>query len=103
MRAPRFLTRRILRPLRVFHVTTPVPSDPMSPEYLYLVQQSKRVSLIRTLDAFRVTNFLSWPILLGVVLIKWLDLIVSNSLIRSLINEYDLLRRVEEPSVENRH
>src|ERR1700722_1116223 len=102
MRAPRFLTRRILRPLRILHVTTPVPSDPLSPEYLYLVQQSKRESLIRTLNSFRSTNLLSWSILLGVVLVKWLAWVRANSLMRSLINEHDLLRRAEEAPVENR-
>jgi hypothetical protein len=102
MRAARFLTRNILRPLRVLRVTATVPPDPLSPEYLYLVQQSKRVSLVRTLDSFRANNLLSWPILLVVVLIKWLDLGLSNCLIRSLINEHDLLHRIDEQPAENR-
>jgi hypothetical protein len=103
MRAPRFLKRSLLRRLRVLRVTTAVPSDPLSPEYLYLVQQSKRVSLVQTLNAFRADNLLSWPFLSGVVLIKWLDLGLSNSLIRSLINEHDLLQRLDEQNVEKRH
>jgi len=103
MRAPRFLTRSMLRPLRVLRVAAIVPPDPMSPEYLYLVQQSKRVSLIRSLDAFRADNLRSWPYLLMVVLVKWLDLGLSNCLIRSLINEYDLLHRIDARPVENRH
>jgi hypothetical protein len=93
----------MLRPLRVLRVASAVPSDPLSPEYLYLVQQSKRVSLVRTLDLFRANNLLSWPVLFVVVLIKWIDLGLSNCLIRSLINEHDLLRRIDDQPVENRH
>ncbi len=104
MRAPRFLTRTLLRPLRFLDATGIVPSDTHSPEYLYLVQQSKRVSLVRTLNSFRGGNVRSWPLLLCIAFVKWLDLVLSSSLIRSLINEYDLLHRSEvENNVEKRH
>lgn len=72
-----------------------MPPDPLSPEYLYLVQQSKRIALVQTLDSFRSDNFGSWPRLLASALLKWVDLGLSNSLIRSLINEYDLLNRID--------
>ena len=94
MRAPRLLTRAMLRPLRVLRVAGTMPSDPFSPEYLYLAQQSKRVSLVRTLNDFRRNNVLKWPLLLAVVFVKWIDLVLSNALIRSLINEHDLQRRM---------
>jgi hypothetical protein len=95
MRAPRFVTRKILRPLRVLRVSVGLPPDPLSPEYLYLVQQSKRIALVQTLNLFRFDNFWSWPVLVACVVLKWLDLGLSNSLIRSLINEYDLLNRID--------
>jgi hypothetical protein len=99
MRAPRFLTRKMLRPLRVLQISASSPPDPMSPEYLYLVQQTKRLSLVRTLDSFKLDNVKQWPKLFAIAAIKWLDLSISTTLIRSLINEHDLLRRCEgEPN-----
>ena len=102
MRAPQFLTRAILRPLRVLRAAGTVPNNTHSPEYLYLVQQSKRISLVRTLNCFGADNVRAWPLLLASAFVKWLDLILSNSLIRSLINEYDLLHRIDVKNVEKR-
>jgi hypothetical protein len=85
----------MLRPLRVLDAAGPVPLDTLSPEYLYLVQQSKRLSLVRTLNRFGPRNILEWPLVLAVALVKLADLILSNALIRSLINEHDLLKRVD--------
>lgn len=103
MRVPRLLTRAMLRPLRVLPVTTCVPLDTYSPEYLYLAQQSKRVSLVGTLNRFRMGNVHLWPLLLSIVFVKWLDLVLANALIRSLINEYDLLHRVDTQNIEKQH
>ena len=102
MRAPRFFTRAVLRPLRVLRAAGTVPADTHSPEYLYLVQQSKRVALVRTLNCFRRNNVHVWPLLLASTFVKWLDLVLANSLIRSLINEYDLLHRVDAKNAEKR-
>jgi len=102
MRAPAFLKRSMLRPLRVLRVSRAIPNDPMSPEYLYLVQQSKRVSLVQTLNSFHSNNLRSWPLLVALVMFKWIDLRLSNSIIRSLINEHDLLKRTDSLSTENR-
>jgi hypothetical protein len=102
MRAPKFLTRAMLRPLRILRAAGTVPNDTHSPEYLYLVQQSKRISLVRTLNCFGTENVRAWPLLLASAFVKWLDLILSSSLIRSLINEYDLLHRIDGKNVEKR-
>lgn len=83
----------MVRRLRVLRAAGEVPGDPYAPEYLYLIQQSKRLSLVCTLDRFRLANLLIWPWLIIVVLIKWADLALSNTLIRALINEHDLLQR----------
>lgn len=90
----RRLTGALLRRLRVLEAAGAVPADPYAPEYLYLVQQSKRLSLARTLGHFRWKNLPLWPVLVAAVLVKWADLALANALIRSLINEYDLLQRV---------
>jgi hypothetical protein len=95
MSVPRFLSPALLRPVRLLPVQGKVPFDPHSPEYLYLVQQTKRISLVRTLNRFRLGNLLLWPALLAIVLLKWADLALSTTLIRSLINEYDLLQKLE--------
>ena len=100
---PRWLNRAMLRPLRVLRASGPVPGDAFSPEYLYLVQQSKRLSLVRTLNEFEFRNILIWPVLLVIVAIKWVDLAISNTLVRSLINEHDLLKRIDHQNTEGSH
>lgn len=92
----------LLRRLRVLKVAGTVPADPCAPEYLYLVQQSKRLSLVRTMHNFRLGNVLLWPVLVIAVLAKWVDLAISNTLIRALINEYDLLQRAASSAERDR-
>ena len=101
MRLGQFLTRSMLRRLRILRVDR-VPPDPLSPEYLYLVQQTKRISLVQSLDSLRPDSLKSWPFLLAVVVAKWLDLKLTNTLIRSLMNEHDLLKRISAPDTESR-
>ena len=100
MKLRHLLSRAVLRPLRMLPADR-IPFDPHSPEYLYVAQQAKRVSLVRTLGSFRLGNFPLWPLLSIVVVAKWADLVIANALVRALINEYDLLerisRRTEEP------
>ena len=67
--------------------------DPHSLAYLYLVQQGKRLSLGSTIGRLRPRNVLLLPVLLPIVLVKLVDLWVANVVIRSLINEHDLLER----------
>ena len=102
MRLTHLLTRRLLRPVRVLRVSENIPFDPLSPEYLYLVQQSKRVSLLRTLGALTSDNLRSWPVLLAAALVKWMDLKLSNTLIRSMINEHQLLDIINRAETGNR-
>ena len=70
---------------------------PDSPEYLFLVQQAKRISLSKTIGRFSRWNFLIWPWLIIVAGMKWLDLALSNTIIRSFINEMDLQKVIAEP------
>jgi hypothetical protein len=67
--------------------------DPHSPEYLYLIQQSKRLSLANSIARLRPKNILIVPVLLPVILTKAIDLWIANQLIRSLINERDLMEQ----------
>jgi hypothetical protein len=93
MKLRHLFSRAVLRPLRTLPAAR-IPFDPYSPEYLYVAQQTKRLSLVRTLDSFRLRNLPLWPVLSVIALGKWADLMISNSLVRSLINEYDLLQRI---------
>ena len=93
MKLRHMFSRAVLRPLRMLPADR-IPFDPHSPEYLYVAQQAKRVSLVRTLDSFRLGNLPLWPVLSVIVLAKWADLSISNALVRALINEYDLLQRI---------
>jgi hypothetical protein len=93
MKLRHLFSRAVLRPLRTLPAAR-IPFDPHSPEYLYVAQQAKRLSLVRTLDSFRLGNLPLWPVLSVIALAKWVDLMISNALVRSLINEYDLLQRI---------
>src|SRR5690242_5484463 len=88
--------RLILLRLRVHLVDGPAAANPNSIEYLYLVQQSKRISLSATVGRFSRRNVLFWPFLLALTCIKWLDLSLTTSLIKSFINELALERLSSE-------
>jgi len=79
--------------------TSPVPVDTTldrsSPDYLLLVQQCKRVSMSRELARLTLKNLPLWPWIVAVLVVRWVDLALTNTLIRSLINERDLLRQSE--------
>ena len=63
-----------------------------SPQYLYLVQQAKRISLSETVARLTLKTLPLWPAILAIAAFKWIDLALANTLVRSLINEHDLLR-----------
>src|ERR1700687_180652 len=93
MKLRHLFSRAVLRPLRTLPAAR-IPFDPHSPEYLYVAQQAKRLSLVRTLDGFRLGNLPLWPVLSVIALAKWAELMIPNPLVRSLINEYALLHRI---------
>ena len=84
--------RMLLLRLRVHRLKGPTTANPNSVEYLYLVQQSKRLSLATTVGRFSRWNVLFWPFLLIIVFTKWMDLSLTTTLIKSLINESMLER-----------
>ena len=49
-------------------------ADPNSPDYLYLVQQCKRLSLSVTVGRLRPGNLALFPVLLLIILLKAADL-----------------------------
>ena len=75
----------------------PVPGgftlDPQSAEYLYLVQQHKRLSLAASIGRMRPGNILLLPLIVPVILLKTADLWICNQMVRSMINERDLMLR----------
>ena len=85
------LGRFCLLKLRRHPSAFPRGIDPYSPEYLYLVQQSKRVSLSATMARLRPRNIIILPILLLIIGAKVVDLWMATLIIRGLINERDLL------------
>ncbi|MDR3441147.1 hypothetical protein [Telmatospirillum sp.] len=85
--------RTLLLRLRLHRLEREHAADPQSPEYLYLVLQSKRLSLSATIGRFRPATLPVWPLLLAVTVIKTLDLWIANQIVRSLINERDLMDR----------
>jgi hypothetical protein len=87
--------REALLRLRVLRVPAKVEVSPYSNEYLYLVQQGKRLGLSHTLARFRLKNIPTWPVIFVVALWRYIDLKITNALIQSIINENELIRRIE--------
>ena len=85
--------RRLLR-LRVFVLDRDYAADPFSPEYLYLIQQQKRLSLSRTMGRLQPRNLPLFPVIILIALAKCLDLAVTNQIVQSLINERLLVTHV---------
>lgn len=83
-------TRAILLRLRVHRLGHEHTAEPYSPEYLYLVQQAKRLALSATIARLRPRNLLLFPLIIPVAAIRAVDLWIANQIIRSLINERDL-------------
>lgn len=88
-------TRRWLLRLRILGVPGGCTLDPHSLEYLYLIQQRKRLSLSASVGRLRPANLLLLPAILVVVLVKTIDLWTTNQVVRSIINEYDLQQRLD--------
>jgi len=91
------VVRSALLRLRVHRLAREHAADPNSAEYLYLVQQSRRLSLSKSIARLRPRNLLILPLLLPVIVVKTVDLWIANQIIRSLINERDLIRQSLRP------
>jgi len=91
------VVRSALLRLRVHRLAGEHAADPNSAEYLYLVQQSRRLSLSKSIARLRPRNLLILPLLLPVIVVKTVDLWIANQIIRSLINERDLIRQSLRP------
>ncbi len=96
------IVRSALLRLRVHRLASKHAADPYSAEYLYLVQQSKRLSLSTSMAWLRPRNFLILPLVLPVILVKAIDLWIANQVIRSLINDRDLIRQSLRPDGQDR-
>jgi hypothetical protein len=72
---------------RVFDLKHEHTADPFAPDYLYLVQQQKRLSLSKTVGSLRPRNLPLIPFILMAALLRYLDLLVTNQITRSFINE----------------
>jgi hypothetical protein len=92
------LERKLLLRLRIHAKPTGLAAggniNPFSLEYLYLVQQAKRLSLSATLGRIRPSSLLMWPVVLPVAVVKTFDLWMTTLLIRSMLNEHDLMARI---------
>jgi hypothetical protein len=73
-------------------------ADPFSPEYLYLIQQSKRLSLSTSMARLRPRYLFILPLVLPIIIVKAMDLWIANQVIRSLINERDLIEQTLRPN-----
>ncbi len=91
------VTRAWLLTARVHRVPGGHALDPQSPEYLYLVQQRKRLSLAASVGRIRPRNLPLLPVIGLIVAAKAVDLWITNEIVRSLVNERDLLRQSGPP------
>lgn len=83
--------------LRVLVLDHEHAHDPFSPEYLYLLQQQKRLDLSKTLGRLRPANILLFPVILLIAWVRCVDLRITNVIVQSMINERILLRHVAGP------
>jgi hypothetical protein len=58
-----------------------------------LVQQNKRISLSASVARLRPRNVLFLPLIIPIIAVKAVDLWIANQIIRSLINERDLMQQ----------
>jgi hypothetical protein len=86
--------RHTLLRLRIYPLDHDYNLDPYSPEYLYLAQQRKRLSLSASVSRLRPRYLLISPFILVIIAVKLVDLWIANQIIRSLINEHDLMREI---------
>ena len=94
--------RFVLLRLRVHRLADEHAADPFSPEYLYLVQQSKRLSLSTSMARLRPRYLFILPLVLPIIIVKAMDLWIANQVIRSLINERDLIEQTLRPNGPDR-
>jgi hypothetical protein len=83
--------------LRILVLDREQAADPFSVEYLYLVQQRKRLSLSATIGRLRPRNIPLFPVIVVIAFVKYLDLLVTNQIVQSLINEEILMRHAAHP------
>lgn len=83
----RRLSRDALIHWRVHRIATRAQLDANSLDYLYLVQQAKRLALGEAIGRFSGSLFLLWPWRAPQVLIRWIDLALTNSMVTSMLNE----------------
>ncbi|MGO1074484.1 hypothetical protein [Inquilinus sp. CA228] len=65
--------------------------DPNSIDYLYLVQQHRRLKLTRKISRLRPKNIILLPVILVDILFSSVCLWITNQLVGAMINEYQLL------------
>lgn len=92
----RGLARRWLLRARIHDVPEGYALDPHTLEYLYLIQQRKRLSLAASIGRLRPRSWLLLPLIVPVVVAKAIDLWIANQTIRAMINEHDLQQRIDQ-------
>ena len=92
----------ILRRLRVLETRgTVVPSDSFSIDYLYVLQQEKRLALSSELSSFRLGTPWKWPAKAAMVALSYGSLLLTNAYVRAQINELILLKEVARQEGSN--
>lgn len=84
-------TRKQLLRSRIHHMPDSLILDPNSIDYLYLVQQHRRLKLTRKIARLRPKNIVLLPVILVDILISSMCLWITNQLVGAMINEYQLL------------
>jgi hypothetical protein len=72
-----------------------------SPEYYYLVQQQTRIEFTRKLLHRPLVEYIVFPIFLSKVLFWCLRIAIVNALIRSYLNERELLASIDHDAKKN--
>lgn len=84
-------TRKQLLRSRIHHVPDTPALDPNGVDYLYLVQQHRRLKLTRKIARLRPRNIVLLPLILIDILLSSVCLWITNQLVGSMINEHRLM------------
>lgn len=84
-------TRKQLLRSRIHHVPDTPALDPNSIDYLYLVQQHRRLKLTRKIARLRPWNIVLLPLILIDILLSSVCLWITNQLVGAMINEHHLM------------
>jgi len=94
---------RILRTLRqLFRPAADVPTDSYSAQYLFRLQEAKRLALAEAIGEIRLTPSRRLPKLIVIAVVRYVSLLLTNAFVRAAVNEI-LLKKAIAVDINSTH